>query len=108
MPRAAQRFAKQLRRRQRTLHGRRSRRRWQASLKRSQPKLSNGDATKANCPEGRHGGHFLWRSNMMLQYTSSSDADLGGEALAEMAKYAIKCAQISQFFYGGYRYTNLA
>jgi len=44
----------------------------------------------------------------MLQYTSSSDADLGGEALAEMAKYAIKCAQISQFFYGGYRYTNLA
>jgi hypothetical protein len=45
---------------------------------------------------------------MILQYTNRGDADLGGETLAEMAKYGIKCAQISQFFYGGYRYTNLA
>jgi hypothetical protein len=37
-----------------------------------------------------------------------SGAGLGSEVVEEMAKYGIKCAQISQFFYGGYRYTNLA
>jgi hypothetical protein len=45
---------------------------------------------------------------MMPEHTNRSDADLGSEAVEEMAKYGITCAQISQFFYGGYRYTNLA
>jgi hypothetical protein len=44
----------------------------------------------------------------MPEHTNRSDADLGSEAAEEMAKYGITCAQISQFFYGGYRYTNLA
>ena len=44
---------------------------------------------------------------MMSEPTRSSDADLSDEAKREMAKYGIKCAQISQFFYGNYRYTNL-
>ena len=44
----------------------------------------------------------------MSEHTRSSDVDLSDEAKREMAKYGIKCAQISQFFYGGYRYTNLA
>jgi hypothetical protein len=45
---------------------------------------------------------------MMPEHTNQSDADIGSEAVEEMAKYGIKCAQISQFFYGDYRYTNLA
>jgi hypothetical protein len=45
---------------------------------------------------------------MMPEQTSRSDADLGSEAVEEMAKYGITCAQFTQFFYGGYRYTNLA
>jgi hypothetical protein len=45
---------------------------------------------------------------MMPEHPNRSDADLDSEAVEEMAKYGITCAQISQFFYGGYRYTNLA
>jgi hypothetical protein len=45
---------------------------------------------------------------MMPEHINQSDADVGSEAVEEMAKYGIKCAQISQFFYGDYRYTNLA
>jgi hypothetical protein len=45
---------------------------------------------------------------MMPEHTNQSDADIGSEAVEEMAKYGIKCAQINQFFYGDYRYTNLA
>jgi hypothetical protein len=45
---------------------------------------------------------------MMPEQMNRSDADLGSEAVEEMAKYGITCTQISQFFYGGYRYTNLA
>ena len=36
---------------------------------------------------------------MMPEHTNRSDADLGSEAVEEMAKYGITCAQISQFFY---------
>jgi hypothetical protein len=45
---------------------------------------------------------------MITEHEHRSDADLGREAVEEMAKYGITCTQISQFFYGGYRYTNLA
>jgi hypothetical protein len=45
---------------------------------------------------------------MMPEHMNRSDADRGSEAVEEMAKYGITCTQISQFFYGGYRYTNLA
>jgi hypothetical protein len=45
---------------------------------------------------------------MMSEHMNRSAADLGGEAIEEMAKYGITCSQISQFSYGGYRYTNLA
>ena len=45
---------------------------------------------------------------MMPEPANRSDTDLGNEAVEEMAKYGITCTQISQFFYGGYRYTNLA
>jgi hypothetical protein len=48
------------------------------------------------------------RLNMIPQHTNRSDADLGSEAVEEMATYGIKCVQISQFSYGDYRYTNLA
>ncbi len=33
---------------------------------------------------------------------NQSDAGLGGEASEEMTRYGIKCAGISQFFYGNY------
>jgi hypothetical protein len=36
----------------------------------------------------------------MSEQTCSSGADLSDETKSEMAKYGIKCAQISQFFYG--------
>jgi hypothetical protein len=45
---------------------------------------------------------------MVSKHMDQSGAGLGSEVVEEMAKYGIKCAQISQFFYGGYRYTNLA
>src|SRR3954471_22049702 len=47
MQRAAKRFAEQLHR-EGTLHRRRSRRRWQAFLKKSRQTLSNGDVTRAS------------------------------------------------------------
>ncbi len=43
----------------------------------------------------------------MSEHTRSSDSDLSDEAKSEMAKYGIKCVQISQFLYGEYRYTSL-
>jgi len=45
---------------------------------------------------------------MTTEHKQWSDADLGSEAVEEMAKYGIISTQISEFFYGGYRYTNLA
>jgi hypothetical protein len=48
------------------------------------------------------------RFNMMSEHPDRSNADLGSEAVEEMAKYGIKCAWISQFSYGDYHYTNLA
>jgi hypothetical protein len=45
---------------------------------------------------------------MMPEHTNRSDADLSSETVEEMTKYGITCVQISQFIYGGYRYTNLA
>lgn len=45
---------------------------------------------------------------MTLKHTNRSDSDLDSEAAEATAKYGIKRAQISQFFYGDYRYTNLA
>lgn len=30
------------------------------------------------------------------------------DAAEDMARYGITCTQVDQFFYGGYRYTNLA
>lgn len=108
MQRAAKRFAEQLRR-EGTLHHRRLRRRWQAFLKRSRPKLSNGDVTRANRAEGGHRKFFaVERLNTVQEHTNRSDADLGSDAVEEMAKYGITCSQIDQFFYGDYRYTNLA
>jgi hypothetical protein len=46
----------------------------------------------------------------MPEHMNQSDVDLASssETVEEMAKYGIERAQISQFFYGGYRYTNLA
>ena len=52
----------------------------------------------------------------MSEHTHRSEAHPGSEAMEEMtkdviekmAKYGITSVQISQFFYGGYRYTNLA
>jgi hypothetical protein len=44
----------------------------------------------------------------MAEHPDRSDADLGSEALEEMARYGIKCAWVPQFSYGDYRYTNLA
>jgi hypothetical protein len=43
----------------------------------------------------------------MQDPVTQSGSDLGGEASGEMAKYGIECAQISQFLYGGYRYSKL-
>jgi hypothetical protein len=45
---------------------------------------------------------------MIPEHANRGDEDLGSEAVEEMVTYGITCAQISQFFYGGYRYTNLA
>src|SRR5947209_20411078 len=103
MQRAAKRSDEQLRR-EGTLHRRQSRRRWQAFLKKSRPTLSNGDVTRASRAEVGHRESFLSvkRLNMMSEHTNRSDADLGSEAVEEMAKYGITCAQISQFFYGDY------
>jgi hypothetical protein len=50
----------------------------------------------------------LIRFEVMLEHINQSGVDLTSEAVEEMAKYGIKYAQISQFFYGSYRYTNLA
>jgi NH3-dependent NAD+ synthetase len=52
----------------------------------------------------------LIRFEVMLEHIASnqSGVDLTSEAVEEMAKYGIKYAQISQFLYGRYRYTNLA
>jgi hypothetical protein len=44
---------------------------------------------------------------MVPEHMNQGGATLGSEAVEKMAKYGIKCAQISQFFYGDYRYTNL-
>jgi hypothetical protein len=43
----------------------------------------------------------------MQDSVNESGTDLGGEADDEMAKYGIERAQINQFLYGRYRYTNL-
>ena len=45
---------------------------------------------------------------MTPEHTNRSNTDLGIEAVEEMAKYGITFAQTGQFFYGDYRYTNLA
>jgi len=45
---------------------------------------------------------------MLPEYTNQSDAGLDSEAVEAMAKYGVSRAQLDQFFYGGYRYTNLA
>lgn len=45
---------------------------------------------------------------MMPEQTNPTDAYLSIEAVQEMAKYGITCSQTSLFFYGAYRYTNLA
>jgi hypothetical protein len=50
----------------------------------------------------------LIRFEVMLEHINQSGVDLTSEAVEEMAKYGVKYAQISQFFYGSYRYTNLA
>jgi hypothetical protein len=44
---------------------------------------------------------------MLSEPTCDSRAGLGTEAVQEMARYGIQCAQMTQFFYGGFRYTNL-
>ena len=46
--------------------------------------------------------------NMMPEKTNRSDADLDIKAVEEIAKYGITWSQMSLFFYGVYRYTNLA
>ncbi len=45
---------------------------------------------------------------MISAQTNRSDAEVGTDAVQEMAKYGITCSQTSLFFYGAYRYTNLA
>jgi cytosine/adenosine deaminase-related metal-dependent hydrolase len=45
---------------------------------------------------------------MMPVNANQSDADLDRDAMEEMAKHGITCAQVSLFFYGDYRYTKLA
>ena len=45
---------------------------------------------------------------MEPEKTTPSDASLSIEAVQEMTKYGVTCSQTSLFFYGTYRYTNLA